>query len=59
MSGYERPRLLSTYSAEELAREAATCASDYGLPTPSDRALKEQVEGIEDAVEGVASIRTR
>jgi hypothetical protein len=57
MRGYERPRVLSTYSVDELAREAATC-SEYQAPI-SDRHLKEQIEPIEDALEGIESIRTR
>jgi hypothetical protein len=60
MKGYERPRVLSTYSVDELAREAAACAAVYNEPLPpSDRELKEQIEPIEDALEGIESIRTR
>jgi hypothetical protein len=57
MKGYDRPRVLSTYSVDELAREAAACAV-YNME-PSDRELKEQIEPIEGALGGIGSIRTR
>jgi hypothetical protein len=59
MSGYDRPQVLSTYEADELVREAAACASSYEPGPFSDRDLKEQIEGIESALEGIGSIRTR
>jgi hypothetical protein len=57
MSEYERPRVLASYSAEELVREAATCAVYDG--TPSDGDLKEQIESIEGALGRVGTIRSR
>jgi len=62
MRAYDCPRVLSTHAVDELVREAATCMTSYEpvtTTTVSDRDLKERVEGIEDALEGIGSIRTR
>jgi hypothetical protein len=57
MERYERPAILATYSVDELVEEAATCEVYYtDTNTPSDRDLKEQIEGIEGALERVTSI---
>jgi len=58
MREYDRPRVLSTHAVDELVREAATCIG-YEPKTVSDRVLKEQIEGIDGALEGIESIRTR
>jgi hypothetical protein len=57
MERYEAPAVVATYSVDELVEEAATCEL-YG-PVYSDRAVKEDVEGIEGALERVTSVRTR
>jgi hypothetical protein len=58
MRAYDRPQVLSTYGVDELVREAATCGAAYEPLPPSDRDLKEQIEGIDGALEGVKSIGT-
>jgi hypothetical protein len=56
MGRYEKPAILGTYSVDELVEEAASC--DQYKPTQSDRVLKDEIEGIEGALERIKSIRT-
>ena len=59
MGEYERPAILATFSVDELVGEAATCQTYVpDKPTTSDRDLKERIEEIDRALEGVKSIRT-
>ena len=59
MKGYDRPQVLSTYAVDELVRDAATCSVYEPKTIVSDGDLKQQIEGIEGALEGIESIRTR
>jgi hypothetical protein len=52
---YERPRLIATYSLDELRAEAGIALANY----PSDQALKQEIATIEEPLRRLGKIRTR